>query len=108
MVKKIGDKKVGKINPTDVAKEIERAHSVSEVAPVKATKGVQSVSGLSGLSKRGATRVMSLAEREELLRLVSEEAERMFPKGTLPQDKREIIEGAVKMALDSALVEEKD
>ena len=54
---------------------------------------------------RQATRTMSLEEREELFRLIDEEAERMFGSGILTPEKRSIVQQAVKMAVDSGLVE---
>ncbi len=108
MVKKIGDKKIGKINPAEGSDEIEQTKRVSDVSSIKALSGVKGTDSISGAGKRNATRVMTLAEREELFRMVSEEAKKIFPQGTLPAHKREIIEGAVKMAIDSVLEEQID
>ncbi len=105
MVKKIGDKKIGRVNPADVTREVEQTHGVTDVGSVKAPGRVKGTGPLSGSGKRKATKVMTLAEREELFKMVSEEAKRIFPQGTLPEHKRELIEGAVKMAIDSVLEE---
>lgn len=106
MVKKIGDKKIGRVDPNDITKEIKESGAVHGVSSVKSTDRVKGITDTGLPRKRNATRVMTLAEREELFKLVSEEAKKIFPEGTLPESKREIIEGAVKMALDSVLVED--
>jgi len=105
MVKKIGDNKIGRVDASDVASEVKSAGTVQGVDPVRPTGAVERTNSVGGVNKRRATRVMTLAEREELFKLVSEEPERMFPEDTLPAQKRKLIEGAVKMAIDSALEE---
>ncbi len=105
MVKKISDKKIGRVDATTIANEVSQTTGVGSVGAVKPTSGVGSTSATGGIGKRRATRVMTMAEREELFKLVSEEAERMFPPGTIPPEKREVIEGAVRMAIDAAIEE---
>ena len=92
MVKKIGDNKIGRVDASDVASEVKSAGTVQGVDPVRPTGAVERTNSVGGVNKRRATRVMTLAEREELFKLVSEEAERMFPEGTLPAQKRKLIE----------------
>ena len=106
MVKKIGDKKVGGVDPTKGPDSISKTTGVSGVDPVKPTTGVSGTTGVGGVRARKATRMMSLDEREELFKMVSEEAEKLFPPGTLPKHKREVIEGAVKMAIDASIAED--
>jgi hypothetical protein len=106
MVKKIGDKKVGGVDPTKGPDSISKTTGVSGVDAVKPTAGVSGASSVGGVRARKATRMMSMAERDELFKMVSEEAEKLFPPGTLPKQKREVIEGAVKMAIDASIAEE--
>lgn len=105
MVKKISDSKIGRVDPTTITNEISQTTGVGNVGAVKPTGGVGNTTATGGIGKRRATRVMTMAEREELFKMVTEEAERMFPPGTLPPEKREVIEGAVRMAIDAAIDE---
>ncbi len=106
MVKKIGDKKVGGIDPTQGADSVAKTTGVSGVDAVKPTSAVGSATNVSGVRARKATRMMSMAEREELFKMVSEEAEKLFPPGTIAKHRKEVIEGAVKMAIDASIADE--
>ena len=80
MVKKIGDKKVSTIKSTTETSNVEKTAGVSkvrEVAPASAVGGVGRAGAISG-KKRRATRIMTLAEREELFKMISEEADQLF------------------------------
>jgi hypothetical protein len=106
MVKKIGDKKIDPLSPTKGPDSVAKTTGVEGVDPVKATSGVAGTSAVGGVRARKSTRMMSMAEREELFKMVSEEADKLFPPGTLPKHKKEVIEGAVKMAIDAAITDE--
>jgi peptide subunit release factor 1 (eRF1) len=106
MVKKIGDKKVGIIDPTKEADSISKTTGVSGVDAVKPTSAVGGANTIGGVRARRSTRMMTMAEREELFKMVSEEAEKLFPPGTLPQHKKAVIAGAVKMAIDASITDE--
>lgn len=106
MSKKIDDKKVNSVKRTEPTKGVEKAEAISSVTPVKKTERIRGVGGVKGVRQRKSTRLMTSEEREELFRMINEEAEKLFPDGTISKDKREIIAGAVKMAIDSGLVEE--
>lgn len=103
MVKKIGDKKIDSLNPTKGPDSVSKTQGVD---PVKATTGVTGTSAVGGVRARKSTRMMSMTEREELFKMVAEEADKLFPPGTLPKHKKEVIEGAVKMAIDAAITDE--
>ena len=105
---KIGKKGVGRVSSTQRTKELEQTAPVDSVAEVQKAGAVGKVDGAQGAGKRRATRVMTLAEREELFSMVSEEAKKLFPEGAMPDEQREIIEGAVKMAIDSGLLPEEE
>ena len=55
---------------------------------------------------RRPTRPMTAAERDHLFRLIHEEADKMFGEDGIPPAKRETVEGAVRMAIDGAIVDE--
>jgi hypothetical protein len=48
---------------------------------------------------------MSLAEREQLFQMVDQEAKKLFGDA-ISSEKRKLVEDAVKMAIDSGLVDE--
>ena len=54
---------------------------------------------------RRPTRPMTEEERQHLLRLLTEEADKMFSENGIPATKRETVEGAVKMALEASSLE---
>ena len=106
MTKKIDSKKISTIKPTTRAHEVEETGVVGEISRVKATGAVSGVGGVGSASKRRATRVMSLAEREELFRMVNQEARKLFEASGVPEERQAAVENAVKMAIDSGLIEE--
>lgn len=103
MTKKIGKKgKIGEIKSAETASEVESTGAIGGIHKVKPTSAVGGVSGAGKIGKRGATRIMSAAEREELLRMIDQEAEKMFGNA-LPSEKRKAVVQAVKMAVDSGI-----
>ena len=79
MVDKIDDKKIRKISGTQMTPEVKKTEAVGQVGRVKGVSSVKGAGGPSGIRRQG-TRMMTLEEREELFRLVAEEAEKLFPK----------------------------
>lgn len=57
---------------------------------------------------RRPTRPMTAAEREHLFRLIHEEADKMFGPNGLPESQRDTLEGAVRMTVDAAVVEDEE
>ena len=109
MVKKIGDKsKIKEIKSTTTTHEVEGTQAITGIEKVKATAGVEGVKGVGGISKRRPTRTMTLAERAELMRMIGEEAEKMFKSGELPRGKQEVVTKAVQIAVDSGLIDNND
>ena len=100
------DAKIGGIKSTKQTEDIEGTKRVSDVSGVKSATAIGSIGGAGDSSKRRATRTMTLEEREELFRIVKEEASSLFGKSGIPKEKQSILEDAVKMAIDSGLLEE--
>lgn len=104
-----GSKKIGGVESSKKAQEIRKTESIANVDSVKAATGVGSVQGSGGInSNRKATRTMSALEREQLLRLVDDEADKLFKSGAIAGANKELITKAVKMAVDSSIVLESD
>lgn len=99
--------KIGGVKQAKQTKQIDGPASVSSVAEVKKAAGVGGVKGIQG-ARRRPTRTMTTAEREKLFSIISEEADKMFGKDKVDPKKREIIESAVKMAVDAGLLDEGD
>jgi len=105
--KKGSDKKIGAVQATRPGSEIERTEGVGSVGTVQPTSGIMGTRGVGSATKRRPTRVMTNEDREQLLKMVTEEAERLFGKNSaMPAERREIIEEAVKMTIEASLSEE--
>lgn len=104
--KKIGDKKIGRVDLTKQTGDVEKAGTVGEVSSVKGATGVGSVGGAGGVGNRRGTRVMSAAEREQLFNMINEEADKLFGADSPLAAQKNILKNAVKMAVDSGTVDE--
>ena len=102
MVKKIDSSRP--VGPSQAAPiESGKAVGASKVGAVGQVTGDQSVQRTSG--KRVGRRI-TLADREQLFRLIEEEADKMFGADKIPEKKRQTVETAAKMAVDSAMITE--
>lgn len=104
MVKKIGDKKVDKLSDAKSVKQTESVQQVQSIKSVSGVGGVEKVGAVSG--KRRPTTLMSIADRENYLRMISEEADKMLSAGVLSKSQASIVVEAVKTAVDAALVDD--
>jgi hypothetical protein len=106
---KISGIKSSAVKPTDIAKQVAETESVSEVGEVA---GVQAASAVGGAGSAGAigrrrpTRTMSLEEREQLFKMVQEEADRLFGQTGLSDSRKRHVTEAVRMAIDAGLIPE--
>lgn len=105
MTKKKDDKKVGAVGSTQNTKGVKPTESVSEVDKVKGATSVQGVRGVSRVSGAGPLGAITLEQRDRLMTLVSEEAEKLAKQGIIPKSQREVVEQAVKMVIDASLIE---
>jgi hypothetical protein len=105
MGNKDDDKKVGSIRSSGSTKGVKATESLSEIDKVKGALGVQGVSGVSGVGKTGAVGAISSEQREKLMTIVTEEAQRLAAQGIISKSQREVVEQAVKMAIDASLIE---
>lgn len=99
-----GDKKIGSVSSLSQTTKVKGAENVGGVEKVKATEAVGSIGSVGAVTGRKATRVMSAAERAQIFQMVQEEAEKLFPG--MSEDKRKVVADAVKMAIDSGIVDE--
>jgi len=99
---------IGRVTRTGATKGVKATEAVSEVERVKGADAVKGVTAVSGV--RGTTGVTGIRfeQREKLLSMVSQEAEKLAAQGIIPKNQREVIEKAVQMVIDAALVENSD
>ena len=104
MVKKVSgiSNKIGGSKAIDEAKSVQ----TSDVKGVDSVKGDQSFAPISRV--RRPTRPMNAAERQHLLQLINEEADKMFGDKGLPESKKETLKSAVRMAIEGGSIDEDD
>lgn len=107
MAKKSDDKnQIGKVDRTTRAKGVSQTESVDEVHGVSKTSSVSGVNKVGAVERTGNNLAISLAQKDRLLRIVGEEAEKLAKQGMIPPSQRSIVEKAVKMVIDAAAIED--
>ena len=107
--KKIGEKeKISSVQTEIDAERVKGADSVKGAEQIKRVGATAGVGSAGGVRKRQSTRIMSMQEREALFAMISEEAEKMQAEGLLPQGRKALVADAVKMAIDSAIIDEEE
>lgn len=104
MNKKIGDKKIEGVQSSQQTEKVSGAETVTGVTGVKGAESISGVGAVGGVSKRRNTRVMSAAERTQLFQMINEEAEKLF--GEMPEEQKKVVTDAVKMAINTGIIEE--
>lgn len=102
MTKKIGDKKIRGVKGTRETGEVESVGGVGSTSSVSGVRGVGAVGG------GRMTSALSPADRERLFKMVDEEADKLFPKGSMTARQRKVVQDAVKMAIESGIVEDEE
>lgn len=97
MVKKIGGPKGPKVHSST-------AVSTTKVDSVKSVSKTSGVSGATAIGSAGGK--ISPAQREAIFGIVHEEADKLFKSGAIAPEKRKLVEDAVKMAIESGILEE--
>ena len=89
-------------NIDTIIKNIKASVADEYVDPLRSTKtGVEKSSGITR-----PTLSISMADREKLLKMVEEEAKKIFKSGNVSNVQQDTIKNAVKRTLDASLVEE--
>lgn len=97
-------KKIGSVQSTVETGKVQGADTVTGVEKVGKTAPVGGIGAVGAVSARKATRVMSAAEREQIFEMINEEANKLF--AGMPEEKKKIVADAVKMAVDSGIIDE--
>jgi hypothetical protein len=99
---------VGKISRTGATKGVKATEAVSEVERVKGAEAIKGVSAISRVQATAGVAGIRLEQREKLLSMVSQEAEKLAAQGLIPKSQREVVEKAVQMVIDAAIIERAD
>ena len=106
MTDKNGNKKISSVTSPTRTKSVEGTEGVAGVSGIRATSGIGGVGGIGGIGRRRATRLMTAAEREQLFNLINEEADKLASEGIIPKGQKDAVSKAVKMAVDSGIVDD--
>ncbi|MCB0334016.1 MAG: hypothetical protein KDD55_10990 [Bdellovibrionales bacterium] len=101
-----GKKKVGGVENTKTTQQVEETKGIGQVGAIQKTGAISGVGKAGEGERRRPTRTMTVAEREKLFEMVNEEAKKLFNNSVVPPEQQKVIEDAVKMAIDSGLVDE--
>jgi hypothetical protein len=99
-------KKINRIGSSHSPKEVKATEALTEVGKVQGASEVKRVTGVGGVRRADAAGAVSFEQRERLMKIVTEEAEKLAAQGVLSNQQRAVIENAVKLAIDAALVDE--
>jgi superfamily II DNA/RNA helicase len=103
------DSRVGRIGATSRAKAVQETEAITGVDSVKEIGKVDAVKAILGASNVDAVgRVVTRAERAEIMKMIVEEADNFFEESQIPKSRRKVIKDAVMMAIDAGLVVEED
>lgn len=108
MSRKKDTDEIKRVSATDGTKGIKATETVSEIEKVKGASAVKGVSAVSGVRQASGVNSIRFEQRDKLLSLISEEAEKLAAQGIIPKNQREVVEKAVQMVIDAALVEHDD
>ncbi len=104
----MGDKKdkdnIKGIGKTQKTSSVSKVDGVEEVQKVEKAGAVTRSAGVAKTS--GGSQALRYQDREKLFGMVEEEALNLFRNSKLPEEQKRLIREAVKMAIDSALIEE--
>lgn len=96
------------VSASDATKGVKATHSVSEVEKVKGASAVKGVSGVSGVKQASGVGSIRFEQREKLFSMIAEEAQKLAAQGIIPKNQREVVEKAVQMVIDAALLDHQD
>lgn len=106
MVKKIGGKKPPGKTPETAPVQPTKTVSSDKVGGVKGVKSAEKKGAAAGV--RGPAGRITPEQRDQLYQLIEEEADRLFGKDGLPDNRKETIKGAVRMVIDGSIIEEEE
>ncbi|MCB0336739.1 MAG: hypothetical protein KDD62_10555, partial [Bdellovibrionales bacterium] len=100
------DKKISGIKDKGKAAGIDRTQSVGDVKGVEAAEGISGVKATEATRGVSKTHALTAANRDSVRKMIEEEADKLFASGLIPKEQRAVVEEAVKMAIDAAIIDE--
>ena len=99
---------VSGVTGTTGAKSIEHLSAVSHVEKTEKTSAISAIKGIDSSVKTHSIGEITSANKEKIFQMLHEEADKLFKTTKITEKKRNVIEKAVQMAIDSAVVDEKE
>lgn len=81
---------------------------IKNIQNVDKASGVKKVSGVKAAKTEKATGVLTAQEREKIFKMVDSEAAKLFGEGKIPAKNKETVIEAVKMAINSGIIDDSD
>lgn len=105
--------KVDRVSATTAPRPTEPTQRVTPTDAIRSIDAVRPTSGVEGVNRIGSIastdpmgRALTRAQRDRLMGMVKEEADKLFATGMIPSSQREVIKRAVMMAIDSTIIVE--
>lgn len=105
MNKKKDSKTIKNVSSSSSARGVKAATEVTGVKGIDKTTAVQKTARIANVKTTSGAPTLDFEKRDKYFAMVSEEADKLAKQGILPKNSREIIEQAVKVAIDAALLE---
>ena len=106
MDKKDKDSKIGGISGTVASTGIRRPDAIESIERTEKTSAVGKVGSVTQSPARRRTMFMSAEEREELFRMVEEEAQILLKDA--PESQRAAVKESVKLAIEAGMLDQID
>lgn len=90
----------------DKIKGISKTKAIDQITKVDEVNKVDKIKGADKIALRRATTIMTSAEREKFFKMIEEEADKLADEGVIPKKQKGIVSKAVKMAIDSGIIDE--
>lgn len=87
---------------------IEHLSAVSHVEKTEKTSAISAIKGVDSSTKTHNIGEVTSENKEKIFKMLHEEADKLFRTTKITEQKRNVIEKAVQMAIDSAVVDEKE
>lgn len=101
--------KIDRISPSKGTRRVDPTEAIRSVDAVRPTARVSGVAQVGGVrTAPRSERALTRTERDKLLGMIREEADRLFAGGSLPKAQREIVKRAVTMAVDAGIIVEEE
>ncbi len=90
----------------DKIKGISKTKAVDQITKVDEVSKVAGIKGADKIALRRATTIMTSAEREKFFKMIEEEADKLADEGLIPKKEKNVVSKAVKMAIDSGIIDD--